>query len=201
MIRVRLASLTAHVGALIALVAASPAWACVPAGSGSGTLAVSPTKAQPGQEVAVSGLTTGSGPVVIRVNATDGPGLASLVPPRSGKGVEFSGTFTLPADTRPGESVVVASQDGRVWRTTIAVEAADGRPLPPAPPAPPVPRKSKSLNMPVLLAAVTATVIAVVGLFVRRRGKRQHASHDEEGLGSGKGEGADRPVPHANSPF
>lgn len=196
LIRVRLA-LAGFIGAALALVAAPGAWACVP-GSASGTLAVAPAKVQPGQEVAVSGVAAGSGPVVIRLNATEGAPLASLVPAGSGKGAEFTGRFTVPVDATPGESVVIATQDGRTWRTTIAVQVANGAPLPPAPAAPPIPRGSTGTSRGLLLAGGGGAAILLGAILSSRRRKRRHEPGDGPGTGRTR-DGSDQPIVAANA--
>jgi hypothetical protein len=180
LIRLRRATLMSFAVAVIGVVAASTAWACIPGGGGGGTLAVSPERAQPGQQIAVSGQASGSGPVEIRLNSTDGPALASLVPITGSKGAEFTGTFTVPTDSRPGESVVVASQGSRTWRTTLNIRPSDGTPLPDAPAAPPIPRGSKGLSPLLLLGGGVAVIAGIVLVFTRRRTKRNRGDDHVE---------------------
>lgn len=174
MIRLRHATLMSCAVVVSGLAAASTAWACIPGGGGGGTLAISPERAQPGQQIAVSGQASGAGPVEIRLNSTDGPALASLVPISGAKGAEFTGTFTVPTNSRPGDSVVVVSQGSRTWRTTLAIRPADGTALPDAPAPPPIPRGSSGVSPLLLLGGGLVVIAGVVLLFARRRTKRNH---------------------------
>lgn len=108
-------------GALI--VPAALAWACIPVA----TLNLSPPQVRPGQEVTVTGGPFGSSsfpkphsPVVLHFNAIDGPVLATIDPVKDGR---ISGTFTVPADTTPGNYVVVATQQAQEGDTTWGVPA------------------------------------------------------------------------------
>ena len=87
--------------AVVAL--ASAAFACV---SGP-ALNVAPAQAKAGSEVTV----TGSGwrkadPVLVRFNALNGPVLATLTPASE----TISGTITIPADVKPANYVLIATQ-------------------------------------------------------------------------------------------
>ncbi|MDP9389437.1 MAG: hypothetical protein M3Q48_16360 [Actinomycetota bacterium] len=115
------AGLVLVVGALVIPVAL--AWACIPVAN----LKVSPVQVQPGQEVTVTGGPFGSSsfpkphsPVVLHLNAVDGPVLATIEPDGSGA---LSGSFVVPADTKPGNYVVVATQEAQVGDTTWGVPA------------------------------------------------------------------------------
>ena len=113
-----------------ALLMASGAWACVPSGGGSGRkLTVSPTRAQPGDQITVSAPSAAAAsPVEIRLNAGDGPVLGSLVvgsEPASAATVYA--TFTLPVDTKPGQNALIAVQPGQRWEhAALAVALPDG---------------------------------------------------------------------------
>lgn len=105
------------------LVPAALAWACIPVA----TLNLSPVQARPGQEVIVAGGPFGSSsfpkphsPVVLHFNAIDGPVLATINPAKDGR---ISGTFIVPADTKPGNYVVVATQQAQEGDTTWGVPA------------------------------------------------------------------------------
>ncbi len=94
---------------------AAVAWACIPVA----TLEASPTEVKPGQQVTVTGAQYGEkSPVVIRFNALDGPVLASLTPAKDGL---VNGTVTIPADARPGNYVLVATQEAVRGETTWGV--------------------------------------------------------------------------------
>ena len=82
---------------------ASAAFACV---SGP-AMNLNPGQARPGSEVTVTG--TGwrkADPVLIRFNALNGPVLATMTPASEG----FSGTVTIPADVKPANYVLIATQ-------------------------------------------------------------------------------------------
>jgi len=116
--------------AAAATLLASGAWACVPTGGGSGRkLTVSPTRAQPGDQITVSvPSAAAASPVEIRLNAGDGPVLGSLVAgsaPASATSVYA--TFTLPLETKPGENALIAVQAGQRWEhAALAVTLPDG---------------------------------------------------------------------------
>jgi hypothetical protein len=95
----------------VALTMTAAAWACI-AGP---TLNVTPGTAKAGQQVAVSGLSyNGSLPIVVRFNAFDGPVLGTFQPEggRFGDPEALSGKVTIPAGTKPGNYVLIATQPG-----------------------------------------------------------------------------------------
>lgn len=116
---------TSVVGAV--LVAAATAWACV---SGP-AVNMSTVHAKPSQEVHVTGTNFSKpDPVTVRWNALDGPILAALPAPTSG---EISARFSVPADAKPGNYVLIITQtgaDGRLSETPVrallTVTAPDG---------------------------------------------------------------------------
>lgn len=97
----------AAAGAVLAMAAA--AWACI-AGP---TLNLNPSTVKPGQEVTLSGFSyNGSLPIVVRFNALDGPILGTFTPEegRFGDPESLVGTVTIPADTKPGSYILIATQ-------------------------------------------------------------------------------------------
>lgn len=96
-------------GAVMGVIAmAAASWACV-----SGALVtLSASQAKAGQEVGIKGVgfpKTDS--VAVRFGSLSGPVVATLTPSASAPfGNAASGTFTVPADTRPGDYVVIATQ-------------------------------------------------------------------------------------------
>jgi hypothetical protein len=93
----------------VVLVTAAAGWACI-AGP---TLNLSPTVVKPGQAVSVSGFSyNGSLPIVVRLNAFDGPVLGTFQPDggRFGDPEALSGTVTIPPGTKPGNYVLIATQ-------------------------------------------------------------------------------------------
>ena len=132
----------AGLGAAVAvvLVAASAAWACI-AGP---TLTLNPAQVKPGQDVALSGFSyNGELPIVVRFNALDGPVLGTFQPTegRWGDPEFLTGTVRIPADTKPGNYVLIAAQygtDGALAivpvRALLTVTSAGGAPVIGAPP-------------------------------------------------------------------
>jgi hypothetical protein len=101
-------------GALV--LAAAAAWACVPVA----TLNVNPTQVTAGQEVTVTGGSYNNAkPVVMRWGGLDGPVLAELTT----SGGRINGTVTVPADARPGNYVLLATQETAPGATTWGVPA------------------------------------------------------------------------------
>ncbi|HUR24118.1 MAG TPA: hypothetical protein VMZ73_09630 [Acidimicrobiales bacterium] len=95
----------------VSLMMTAAAWACI-AGP---TLNVAPATVKPGQEVAVSGFSyNGSLPIVVRFNAFDGPILGTFQPDggRFGDPESLTGKVTIPAGTKPGSYVLIATQPG-----------------------------------------------------------------------------------------
>ncbi|MDQ4068279.1 MAG: hypothetical protein M3203_02180 [Actinomycetota bacterium] len=103
-------------GSAAAVLFSAAAWACI-AGP---TLDVTPRQATAGSEVAVKGVSYNRNPVVVRFNALDGPVLGTIEP-TGGTGTSsnwnLEGRVTLPADARPGNYVLIATQpstDGKL---------------------------------------------------------------------------------------
>lgn len=104
----------------VALSVASVAWACVPEGT-SKTLDVNPREARPGQQITVAAAPNASkNPIVVRLNAADGPVLGTIAvdgAPIPGEG--FKATFTVPPDLQPGQHAVIAVQEGVDWEPAL----------------------------------------------------------------------------------
>ena len=169
---------------IVGLVAA--AWACVPMAN----LSVTPTQAQAGQEVMVSGIRfVGFGPVTIRLHTTDGPVLATA-PMGPASNTIFKTSVTIPPGTPPGQVVIVAMQapepGGLVpWgvpaRALLTVTGADGS-APPAPPAEVIDREPDLSRDSVSAAAfvlaglgVAAGALIVAGALALAAGRRGSA--------------------------
>jgi len=97
-------------------VSGAGAWACI-AGP---TLEVIPRQANAGSEVTLKGVSYNRNPVVVRFNALDGP-VIGTIQPTGGTGTSsnwnLEGTVSLPADAKPGNYVLVATQpstDGKL---------------------------------------------------------------------------------------
>lgn len=89
------------------------AWACV---SGP-AVNLSTIQAKAGQEVGIKGASfRTTDEVVVRFNALDGPVLTRLKP----VGGNVEGTFTVPAGTKPGSYVIVATQDDANGKMSMA---------------------------------------------------------------------------------
>ncbi|MDQ3973525.1 MAG: hypothetical protein M3276_04185 [Actinomycetota bacterium] len=113
--RARRVGLLGFGAAIGLLLFAAVAWACIPVA----TLDVTPQQVSPGQEVTVSGVFYGAeSPVVMHFNALDGPVLAELTPNDDGI---INGKLTIPADTEPGNYVLVATQEAVRGETTWGV--------------------------------------------------------------------------------
>lgn len=99
------------------LLATTAAWACV---SGP-AVSLSSANAKPGEEIQLKG--TGfrqPDPVTVRWNALDGPVLATFAGPDSSRNI--GGPFTVPADAKAGNYVLVATQsnaDGKLTQMPI----------------------------------------------------------------------------------
>jgi hypothetical protein len=92
------------------------AWACISVA----TFRTTPTLAKPGEAVTVTGLEFHTkAPAVVHWNAVDGPVLASF----EVKDARFSGQVTIPADAKPGNYVLVATQDPTASATTWGIPA------------------------------------------------------------------------------
>ena len=103
------------IGAVAALFTAT-AWACI-AGP---TLDVIPRQATAGSQVTLKGVSYNPNPVAVRFNALDGP-IIGTIQPTGGTGTSsnwnLEGTVTLPADAKPGNYVLIATQpsaDGKL---------------------------------------------------------------------------------------
>lgn len=100
--------------ALVAFAAA--AWACIPVA----TLTATPALVKPGETVTVTGSFYGKkSPVLLRFGALDGPVVATVTPDKS-SGI-ISAAFAVPADTKPGSYVIVATQEAVRGETTWGV--------------------------------------------------------------------------------
>jgi len=107
----RVAFFASAAAAAILLSVAATAWACVPFAA----LRVTPTEVEPGQQVTVTGAQFSAiVPVVIHLDALDGPELASVMA-NSPKGPFFTVDIVIPADVPPGSHVLVATQDLPPW--------------------------------------------------------------------------------------
>ena len=109
------------------LLVSATAWACV---SGP-AVNLSTVNAKPGQEIQVTGTNFQKpDPVTVRWNALDGPVVATLPAPNSGA---VGGAFTVPADAKPGNYVLIVTQssaDGKLTqmpvRALLTVTPANG---------------------------------------------------------------------------
>lgn len=170
------------------------------AGWGCASLAavdVTPQVVRPGQEVAWKGnFFIKDEPVQLLWNALDGPLLSTATPPSADNGLHgnwrfVDGTFTVPADARPGTYVVIATQKAVKGSATWGVPArglvqvSDGSPVLGAPvgnPAPPRPTDlvtSDSLDGSAFLLAAAgaggvALLLAGIGVLIA-------ASRDRDG--------------------
>lgn len=172
------------IAAAIALHAAG-AWGCASLAS----VDVTPGVVRPGQEVAWKGtFFIKDAPVRLLWNALDGPLLSTATPPSADNGLHgnwrfVEGTFTVPADARPGSYVVIATQNAVKGSATWGVPArglvqvSDGSPVlgqavgNPAPPRPHDLVRGESLETSTFLlaaagAAGVALLLAGVGVLV-----------------------------------
>ena len=101
---------------VVAALMTDTAWACI-AGP---TLDVVPRQANAGSQVTLKGVSYNRNPVVVRFNALDGP-ILGTIQPTGGTGTssnwDLEGTVTLPADAKPGNYVLIATQpstDGKL---------------------------------------------------------------------------------------
>ncbi len=116
---------------------AAGGWACASLAS----VDVTPGVVRPGQEVAWKGtFFIKDEPVVLRWNALDGPVLSTATPPSADNGLHgnwrfVEGTFTVPADAKPGSYLVIASQNAvkgsQTWGVPARglVQVSDGSPV------------------------------------------------------------------------
>jgi hypothetical protein len=95
--------LAAAVCSVALLIPAAVAWACLPVAN----ITASPTAAQAGQPVNVTGSEFGSNPVQIHFNALNGPVLATFTPDNNGN---FAGAVTIPSSAQTGPAVLVATE-------------------------------------------------------------------------------------------
>lgn len=113
----------AAAGAVVSVVAVTAGWACVPVA----TVQATPVQVAAGQEMTVTGIRfLGPNPVTLRLNAVDGPVVATIPMPPSANTL-FKTTITVPLGTPPGPLVVVAMQDANpaAGVTSFGVPARD----------------------------------------------------------------------------
>ena len=89
------------------------------------TLNVGQPQAAPGADVQVTGSSfqtteKGASAVSIRLNALDGPVLASVTPDASGS---ISATITVPANLQPGDYILVATQNDKTGQPAFGTPA------------------------------------------------------------------------------
>jgi hypothetical protein len=108
-------SLLAFTVLAVASAGAALAWACTP----QAYIDVSPTTANPGDSVTVTGRGFIDGPVSISLNGT-GVGNAS--------GPSFSTTVTIPADAQPGIQYVAATANQWTANRSIRIAGAEAAP-------------------------------------------------------------------------
>ncbi len=119
--------------AATAAMCTAAAWACI-AGP---TLEVIPWQANAGSEVTLKGVSYNRNPVMVRFNALDGP-VIGTIQPTGGTGTSsnwnLEGTVTLPADAKPGNYVLIATQpstDGKLTQIpTRALVSVSGTTAP-----------------------------------------------------------------------
>lgn len=113
---VRMVAVAGLFGALAVIVVSATAWACI-AGP---TLDAPKRDVKPGESVAITGVSYNAQPVVVRFNALDGPVLATIAPAGGTAGSSnwsLNGDVPIPAETPPGNYVLVATQplaDGKL---------------------------------------------------------------------------------------
>jgi hypothetical protein len=118
--------------AAVGILSAAAAWACV-AGPSAFTSTIN---AKAGEEITVTGVNFRStAPVLVRFDALDGPVLADLGAPRSGR---VEGKVMVPPGTPPGSHVLVFTQtgaDGKFTQTPVRAMlnvVGEGAPVLPA---------------------------------------------------------------------
>lgn len=157
-----LSTLAGAVALLLALLA-SPAGAQDYPPAGGPSVTVEPSTVVAGGDVTV----TISGFAPADVTIAFNPTLGTITADANGAG---SGTFTIPADTAPGDYTLTATQGDLVASTglTVVAAAADGVAAPGA-----LPRTGSDSSLPLAQTAIAA--VAVGGLMViagnRRRQK------------------------------
>jgi hypothetical protein len=124
------------IGSVFVLQAAA-GWGCASLASVEAT----PNVVRPGQEVAWRGtFFIKDEPVTLRWNTLDGPVLSVATPPGPDNGLHgnwrfVDGTFTVPADARPGTYLLIATQDAvkgsQTWGVPARglIQVSDGSPV------------------------------------------------------------------------
>lgn len=165
----------------VGLAMAPTVWACVPEGTEK-KLNLTPAEARPGQQITVAAAPNGNkNPVVVRLNAPDGPVLATIAvdgTPIPGQG--FESTFTVPLDLKPGQHALIPIQEGvSDWRPTLLSVLDERGMLPQAPQwaaevqvGAPAPDESIPRGVSGVLAVALAG-LAVGSAVQHRRGARQ----------------------------
>ncbi|MGI8808991.1 MAG: hypothetical protein ACR2KK_14350 [Acidimicrobiales bacterium] len=197
-----LVALFAIAGAVV--LQASSGWTCASLAS----VDVTPNVVRPGQEVAWKGtFFVKDEPVRLHWNALDGPLLSTATPPSPDNGLHgnwrfVDGTFTVPADAKPGTYVVIAVQNAVKGSATWGVPArglvqvSDGSPVLGQQPGPPVEQRPADLvtseamtGGDFLLAAVGAGGVALLlaGLAVVIAAGRKGGSPQAEPVGTERG--------------
>lgn len=122
----RRSALLATAAAAIVLMAAATAWACVPAGT-PGTITASPPRAEPGQQVRLTGLAGGKSPVSFYLASAGSAPIAELPVSKDaeGPGYNFDGMVTLPANAPTGYTILFANQDNVRWQLPFTLLAAN----------------------------------------------------------------------------
>ena len=184
---------------------AAGGWAC----ASLAAVDVIPGVVRPGQEVAWKGnFFIKDEPVRLLWNALDGPLLSTATPPSADNGLHgnwrfVEGTFTVPADAKPGSYVVIATQNAVKGSATWGVPArglvqvSDGSPVlgqPAGNPAPPRPGdlvRGESLETGTFLlvaagAAGVALLLAGIGVLIAagRQGSTPQAQPVRSGTGA-----------------
>lgn len=184
---------------------AAGGWAC----ASLAAVDVIPGVVRPGQEVAWKGnFFIKDEPVRLLWNALDGPLLSTATPPSADNGLHgnwrfVEGTFTVPADAKPGSYVVIATQNAVKGSATWGVPArglvqvSDGSPVlgpPVGNPAPPRPAdlvRGEALETGTFLlvaagAAGVALLLAGIGVLIAagREGSTPQAQAVRSGTGA-----------------
>lgn len=121
---IRKSAVLAGTAVAMVLVAAATAWACVPAGT-PGTIKASPPRAEPGQQVRLTGLAGGSSPVSFYLASAGSAPIAELpvMKDAEGPGYNFDGMVTLPANAPTGYTILFANQDNVRWQVPFTLLA------------------------------------------------------------------------------
>lgn len=154
--------------AMAMLLGAAVAWACVPAGT-PGTITASPPRAKPGQQVKLTGLAGGKGPVSFFLSTAGSAPIAELPVAKddTGPGYNFDGMVTLPASAPTGYAILVASQDNVKWQVPITLLAAGDDPTAAVDDA--RTNGSGGTSSGPIAAIVAVVVLAGIGAFTLRR--------------------------------